>query len=111
MARATKSDTRQLQTHYMREWRQHRRLNQEQAAERIGIDRTTLGRIENRRIAYTQPIIEAAAVAYSCETWEILGRNPLKAGEVVEFVREVEGADDADFRQLLGYWRGMKAKH
>jgi transcriptional regulator with XRE-family HTH domain len=111
MARETKSGTRQLRPHYLREWRQYRSLNQEQASERIGIDRTTLGRIENRRIAYTQPILEAAAEAYSCEPWDLLHRNPLKEGQVIDFLRELQSADPDEQRELLGYWRGMRAKH
>ncbi|MGE3419348.1 MAG: helix-turn-helix transcriptional regulator [Bradyrhizobium sp.] len=97
-----------MRRHFIKEWREHRGLTQEQAAERVQLDRTTLGRIENRRIAYTQPILEALAEAYSCEPWDLLHRDPSKEGHVVDFLAELQKASPVEQRELLGYWRGMR---
>lgn len=61
---------------YLREWRKHNHLTQEQLASRIGIDATTLGRIENGILPYNQDLIEIAAEALGCEPADILMRNP-----------------------------------
>lgn len=108
MKRPIRKETRQLRRHFLKEWREYRGLNQEQAADRIGVDRTTLGRIENRKIAYTQPVLEAAAEAYSCEPWDLLNRDPNKEGQVIDLLNELRKADPSEQRELLGYWRGIQ---
>lgn len=110
MAQRARKSGRVLRRHFIREWRDYRGLNQEQAAERIGIDRTTLGRIENRQIAYTQPILEALADAYRCEPWDLLNRDPSKEGAVIDITEMLRGADPAELREILGYARGVIRK-
>lgn len=63
---------------FLREWRLHRQLSQQRAAERIGIDYTTLGRIERGKLPYNQDLLERAAAAYGCEPFELLSTDPLK---------------------------------
>lgn len=62
--------------HYIREWRKHRQLTQEQLAERIGIDKSYLSKIENGKKRYDQPFLEAAAEAMSCEPGDLIVRDP-----------------------------------
>lgn len=62
--------------HFLREWREHRQLNQEQAAERMDIDRTTLSRIERGEVPYNQDFLEHAAFVYGCDTDDLISRNP-----------------------------------
>lgn len=64
------------QPHYIKEWRKHRGLTQEQFAERIGIDRAYLSKIENGKRRYDQPFLEAAAVVLQCEPADLLIRDP-----------------------------------
>jgi DNA-binding Xre family transcriptional regulator len=61
---------------FIREWRKHRGLNQEQLAERVGIGQNTLSRIETGKIAYTQPVLEAIADAMNCSVADLLIRDP-----------------------------------
>jgi transcriptional regulator with XRE-family HTH domain len=63
---------------YLREWRKHRNLNQEQLAERLGIDRTIVSKIENGKLGYHQAFLEAAAEALMCEPADLLVRDPSK---------------------------------
>lgn len=62
--------------HYIREWRKHRGLTQEQLAERIGIARSYLTKIERGTRRYDQPFLEAAAEALRCEPGDIIMRDP-----------------------------------
>lgn len=110
MPRIKRGPNRQLRRHFIKEWRDYRRLTQEQAAERIGVDRTTLGRIESRQIAYTQPILEALADAYRCEPWDLLNRDPSKEGAVIDISEMLRGAEPSELREILGYARGVLRK-
>lgn len=61
---------------FLREWRDHRRLTQEQAAERLGIEQPTLSRIERGISPYGQDFLEKAAFLYRVEPWDLLNRHP-----------------------------------
>lgn len=68
---------RQLRRHFLKQWREHRGLDQEKAAERLGISRTQLSKIENIKSPYSQGLMEAAAEAYQCTVADLVMRNPL----------------------------------
>lgn len=95
-----------LRRTYLREWREFRNLTQEQAAERLGIDRSHLSKVERRQVPYSQGLIEAAAEAYACEPTDILGVNPLVAGEVVDLTKLLRDADPVTRAEVLGYVKG-----
>lgn len=63
---------------FLREWREFRGLTMEEAADRIGIDRTTLGRIEARKLPYNQDFLERAELAYGVDLADLLITNPFK---------------------------------
>lgn len=106
MVSAQRKSGRELRRHFLREWRDYRHLTQEQAADRVGLDRTTLGRIENRKIAYTQPILEALAEAYMCEPWDLLNRDPFKEGEVIDLTSILRDVAPELRAEIIGYARG-----
>lgn len=62
--------------HFIKEWRKHRELTQEQLAERIGINRAYLSKIESGKRRYDQPFLEAAAVVLRCEPADLIIRDP-----------------------------------
>jgi transcriptional regulator with XRE-family HTH domain len=62
--------------HFIKEWRKHRGLTQEQLAERIGIDRGYLAKIESGKRRYDQPFLEAAAEVLRCEPADLIIRDP-----------------------------------
>jgi transcriptional regulator with XRE-family HTH domain len=62
--------------HFIKEWRVHKRLTQEQFAERVGISRAYLSKIESGKRRYDQPFLEAAADILSCEPADLIMRNP-----------------------------------
>jgi len=64
------------QRHFIREWRKHRHLTQEQLAERIGVDRGYLSKIESGKRRYDQSFLEAAADALRCDPADLIVRDP-----------------------------------
>jgi transcriptional regulator with XRE-family HTH domain len=73
---------------FIREWREHRNLTQEQLADMVGaylVDReladgythATIGRLENGLVRYTQPVMEAIAEALRTNVASLITRNPL----------------------------------
>jgi transcriptional regulator with XRE-family HTH domain len=96
---------------FLREWRLFRRLTQQQAAERIGIDYTNLGKIERRLVPYSQGMLEACAEAYSCSVEDLLTVDPTKAGEVVDLVRMLKDKDRAIVAEIIGYAKGRIGKN
>lgn len=65
------------QGHYIKEWRKFRGLTQLQLAERIGIDKGYVSKIENGRRRYDQPFLEATAEILRCEVPDLIMRDPL----------------------------------
>jgi DNA-binding XRE family transcriptional regulator len=61
---------------FVKQWRKHRGLNQDQLAERVGIGQNTISRLENGKIGYTQPIMEAIADALNCTVADLVIRDP-----------------------------------
>lgn len=101
-----KKPKRRLRRHYLKEWREYRNLTQEQVAGRLDIDRSTLSRVENMRIPYSQELIEAAAEAYGCEPWDILNVNPLVERDVIDLTRLLRDASPEDRAAIEGYVKG-----
>jgi len=62
--------------HRIKEWRKYRGLTQEQLAERIGIARSYLTKIERGSRRYDQPFLEAAAEALRCEPANLINVDP-----------------------------------
>lgn len=61
---------------YIKEWRKHRNLTQEQLAEHLDLTQATIQRIEKGIIAYTQPVLEAMADVLRCEPADLITRAP-----------------------------------
>lgn len=83
---------------YLKEWRKYRHLTQDQVIDRLVIHEddllpktaASLSRIENGKQPYSQRILEALSDIYSCEPWELLGRNPQKESKVVDMVARLD---------------------
>jgi transcriptional regulator with XRE-family HTH domain len=63
-------------SHFIREWRKHKGLSQDQLAERIGMNRAYLSKIESGKRRYDQPFLEAAAEVLQCEPADLIIRDP-----------------------------------
>lgn len=84
---------------FLKEWREHRGLTQEQAAERLAISRTLLSKIENAKSPYSQGFLEAAAMAYRCEPADLIMRNPLNPDAVWSITDNLRKASPEKVRE------------
>lgn len=98
-----KRPIRQRRRHYIKEWREYRGLTQERVSERLGVSGTTWGRIETNRVPYNQDFLEEAANALGCEPWDLLNRNPFKAGHVIDAESRFRSADDETKKQIAEF--------
>lgn len=95
---------------YLKEWRKHRGYRQEDVIARLevfedeNIPRTaaSLSRIENGKQIYTQRILEALADIYGVDEpgW-LLSRNPLKQGDVIDLLAEMDDRDQARAKTII----------
>jgi transcriptional regulator with XRE-family HTH domain len=66
---------------YLAEWRKYKNYSQERVAEIIGVDQTTISRLERSVVPYDQDILERLSNVYGCEPHELLTWNPLLGPE------------------------------
>lgn len=98
---------------YLKEWRKASGKTQEQVVtllvgmgdEQLPRTEASLSRLENGKQPYSERILLALADIYACEPWELIGRNPTKAGEVVDMVRLL---DEREQERVRAYIEGMR---
>jgi transcriptional regulator with XRE-family HTH domain len=61
---------------FIREWRKHRGLKQEELADCVGVTQETISRLERGQIAYTQQTLEAISDALDCDPADLIARDP-----------------------------------
>lgn len=77
---------------FLRQWREKAGLNQESAADRIGITQGQLSRIERGDSPYNQDFLEAAALAYNCDPADLLMRDPSRSDAMWSIVDQLKVA-------------------
>lgn len=75
MPRRIQKNLRRSRT-FIRAWREHRELTQDQLASRLEMSKASLSRIENGVQPYTQDFLEACAAALQTDPPSLLMRNP-----------------------------------
>ena len=68
--------------HFIKEWRQFRKLTQEQLAERTGMSANNVSQLENYRQGYSAEGLAAIAEALNCEPGHLLMVDPTKDGAI-----------------------------
>lgn len=99
---------------YLKEWRVHRRLTQEQVVNRLAIldsddvpkTNASLSRIETGKQPYSPALLAALADIYDCEAWELIGRDPTKEGVVIDMLRRLDEKKQA---QVAAFIKGLEA--
>lgn len=94
---------------YLKEWRKHRALTQEQVVDRLSAfddpllpsTAASLSRLENGKQPYGQRILEALAEIYQCEPDHLIGRNPEKAGEVIDLWQRLTDSQRIQARAVI----------
>lgn len=93
--------------HYVAEWRRHRRLTQEQLAERVGRSRGLISQIESGTTELTEDMIYSLADAFRCAPGDLFRVNPLKDGIVVDITDALSGKPADLQAEALGFVRGL----
>jgi transcriptional regulator with XRE-family HTH domain len=65
-----------LRPTFLRQWRRHRGLTLERAAEFFHMTGQNLGKIERGQVPYDQTLLERAAELYACVVADLLMRDP-----------------------------------
>lgn len=61
---------------FIKQWREYRKLTQDQLADRLGTSKASISRIESGAQAYTQDFLEACAEALTTDPASLIMRNP-----------------------------------
>lgn len=87
--------------HYIREWREFRHLSLARLAQRMEqepgeelISSVSIGRMERGVQPYSQPVLEALAIALDCSTFDLLAVNPKVDGKVIDLLNIIKSLDD-----------------
>jgi len=97
-----------LQRLFLKEWREHRHLTQEQLADRIGMSRPMVSKIERGLNPYSQAFLEAVAEALMCEPVDLLVRDPSKPEAIWSVWDSIPAADKPRAIAILKTFAGTK---
>lgn len=92
---------RQRQKHFLREWRESLNLNQDAAADRIGVTQSKLSRIENNKTPYDQDFLEQAAEAYGVSIASLIVRDPSDQNSIWSIQDQLKVATPEQKRQII----------
>jgi transcriptional regulator with XRE-family HTH domain len=67
---------RERQRWFLKEWRTHRGLTQQQLADRLDTTKSVISALENGKQRWNQDIVELAAEALNCEPADLIVRDP-----------------------------------
>ncbi|MDP3940593.1 MAG: helix-turn-helix transcriptional regulator [Deltaproteobacteria bacterium] len=97
------------------EARKRRGLTQEQLAERAGMHRSTIARMEISNIGWTHQTIDVLADALQCPTYELFGyHHPPEAtldAETLEAITILEGLNPDARREALDHIKVVQRRH
>lgn len=69
---------------HLKQWREARKLSQDQLADLMGTSGASVSRVENGETPYTQDWLEAAADALGCTAADLISRDPRDPDEPVD---------------------------
>ena len=78
--------------YHFRAWRKYRGLTQQQVADRTSLSESAVSQIENGKQGWTDSTLAELAFAYNCEPGDLLSRDPLREGEIVDLLQRLDGA-------------------
>ena len=102
--------SRDRQRIFLREWRRHRGLTQEQLAARLEIDRTIISKIETAKLDYHQQFLEAAAAALNCDPADLIMRDPTAPAAIWSIWDQIPEADKPRALAILEALKNPTAK-
>lgn len=93
----------ELQRWYLREWRKHRGMTQEQLAEAIDSAKPTISRMENGQIPYNQPFLEACAGVLNCSPADLLSSPPGTSDLRSDVVAAIQSLTPKDLEKVIEF--------
>lgn len=93
--------------HFIREWRKHAGLTQEQLANRLEVAVSTISQLETGKQGYSQPTLEAIADALHCQPADLLMRNPLASDAVWSLEDQLKKADPRTRESIIAVMETM----
>nr|WP_321482697.1 helix-turn-helix transcriptional regulator [uncultured Cohaesibacter sp.] len=90
----------ELQRWYLREWRKHRGLTQEQLAEAIESTKQTVSRMESGMLPYNQPFLEACADVLKCQPAELLIGAPIQDETLQTIVNSLKSKSPSELSKI-----------
>jgi len=92
--------------HFIRQWRNYRRLTLEQLAERVGVTHGALSQLERGLVNYTQPMLESLAFALQCEPADLIMRDPeSETWTIFDSVRDLPEVDQRRIAAVIDAMR------
>lgn len=87
---------------YLPEWREFRNdMTQDQLAERIGMSKASISRIESGKQSWNDDFLEAAAVALNCTPADLLIRDPRKGDSLYSIADQVPPERHTEAAEVL----------
>lgn len=96
-------------TWYLKQWRKHRGLTQEQLAERTGLSAPYISQLENGQRQYTQELLEILATELRCELADLIMRDPKSPNGIMSVWDQVPEARRAEALAVLEVFATKKA--
>lgn len=93
--------------HFVKEWRKHLGMTQEDLAEKVGTVVSSISQLENGRQGYSQAMLESLAEAFGCTPADILRIDPSRAPEAADIATMLKEAQSEVKREAVGYIRGL----
>jgi transcriptional regulator with XRE-family HTH domain len=86
---------------FIREWRKHRKLTQEELAEEVHLSQEQVSRIEKGEQPYTQETLEAFAAALKCSPADLIMRGPDETQPIWAILEKLSPADREAAAKML----------
>jgi transcriptional regulator with XRE-family HTH domain len=98
---------RKRERHFIKEWRSFRGKTQEQLAEALEVNQSSISNLENGKTPYDQDVLEKIALYFGCEPEDLLMINPLRPDPLRTIWSDLEKAPDNVKARALGYLEGL----
>lgn len=87
--------------HFIREWRLHCDKSQDDVADYLGVNQSSISNLENRKTPYDQDVLERLSVLFGCEPEDLLAINPLRPETPRLVYSKVRSAPPEKQREIL----------
>lgn len=93
---------------YLKQWRLHRGLSQQQLADRLESSKGYISDLERGVRRYNQDLLEALAFALMCEPADLLMRDPTKEDAIWSIWESVPDTERPRVIEMLKVFTGKK---